>query len=675
MAGTHEKTASSRNAHAASKAEEKSPPGQSKERDIGWGPRTVHDVLIPPHVGRGRIKTYYQRRTLAQYLLVSSAGLWGFHSMQNASYRATALGLLFPGAGFFAVGTIPAIIAAVTTIALLLVSAVIYFALGAISIGLMVWLISSFVAGLMAREDLFETSGWICPLLAYGGLVYWIIKTHFEDAASSRIAAERNTWLVEAVEEHLANAKPAPAPGSRELPLETLRHIQYAIERGLTARDDWSMHDVIEQFQSSSLRYQLYSLSDAICLYQSQYTPNFHGYVSEAARNAIEKSFQKKVVSFWKWEAMFGYLNFTDWNPIKKDNIMVTGYVAASIGMYTRATGDKRYQEKDCLEFVVTENQRFKTDYQGIIDALSSNMNNNVFTLYPCEPQWTFTVCNLIGFSALTMSDNILHRHDALDLKSRFERSLEEEFTNRDGSVLTCRSELTGFPLRMLDTTMFKMMVTMLLHGVWPHIGHRNYAILKREIFERDEKGQLRIKALAPGDKRDPGNYGGKAGTICAWGALVSGEYGDEQIRQEALDQLDAHFPVEATSSGSIRNKGMSALQQSLALMARLVRREDLANATRLGPPEVTMRGPLLVDAPFPDVLVAKAFSKNGEELELVLYNGREPGTFKLGFERLNPHTKYNLSTGSSFYADEVGTATVDVSVDGRTQVLLSKTS
>lgn len=72
---------------------------------------------------------------------------------------------------------------------------------------------------------------------------------------------------------------------------------------------------------------------------------------------------------------------------------MVTGYLAASMGLYGQATGDKRYQKKDCMEFVVTERKRYKTDYGGLIDALSDNMTKNPFTLYPCEPSWTFPVC------------------------------------------------------------------------------------------------------------------------------------------------------------------------------------------------------------------------------------------------------------------------------------------
>lgn len=255
------------------------------------------DVLIPPHVGRGHIKTYYQRRTLSQYFSISAGGLWVFFNLNNTAYRAAALGLLFPGAGYAAVATIPSIVAAAFTIVLLGLALASYFAMGAISIPLAVWLGSSVTAGFLARESLYEPSGWICAIFSYGGIAYLIIKNHLSHSAKSRKAEERNKWLVEAVQEHLANATSAPPPGSRELSLETLRHIQFILERGLSGPDDFSCHDVIEQFQGSSLRYQLYSLVDALSLYQCHYVPNFHGYVSLASRNAIEKSLRKEVVS------------------------------------------------------------------------------------------------------------------------------------------------------------------------------------------------------------------------------------------------------------------------------------------------------------------------------------------------------------------------------------------
>lgn len=106
--------------------------------------------------------------------------------------------------------------------------------------------------------------------------------------------------------------------------------------------------------------------------------------------------------------------------------------------------------------------------------------------------------------------------------------------------------------------------------------------------------------------------------------------------------------------------------------MARLCRTPDLANASLHGPPKAVFHGPLLAKALFPQVLVAKAVSIDGAKLDLVMYNGKDAGTFSLDVERLIPHLTYNLSTGGSVTADTNGKATFKTKVSGRTQIILT---
>lgn len=51
---------------------------------------------------------------------------------------------------------------------------------------------------------------------------------------------------------------------------------------------------------------------------------------------------------------------------------------------------------------------------------------------------------SLIGMAGLTISDRILGRDLSLKMRNRFERCLEEEFTECDGRILPLRSEFTG---------------------------------------------------------------------------------------------------------------------------------------------------------------------------------------------------------------------------------------
>lgn len=278
-------------------------------------------------------------------------------------------------------------------------------------------------------------------------------------------------------------------------------------------------------------------------------------------------------------------------------------------------------------------------------------------------------------------------------IRPRFEKALEEEFTDRDGTMLPIRSELTGMTVRFapplqhvnqigcadivlqipgLCGSLNDCIVAMLLTACLPHIAHRNWAVVRKETIAYDDKGKLCLQGLKGADKLDPGNYKSGEGAIRAFIAAAAAEFGDEKVRKDALDQLDnEYFPVEATSTGSLRNKGLSATTQVIALMARLLRHEDLANASLHGPDPNALKGPLLNEAPFPEVLVAKAYSADGVSLDCVLYNGKAAGDFSLQFTRLEPGASYVVTDDSSgtFVADANGELVVICHIDGRTPI------
>lgn len=72
---------------------------------------------------------------------------------------------------------------------------------------------------------------------------------------------------------------------------------------------------------------------------------------------------------------------------------MVTGYLSCAIGLYSQASGDRRYQDKNALEFVIDDGKHYKTNYEGLADALNRNMTENPYCLYPCEPNWAYSLC------------------------------------------------------------------------------------------------------------------------------------------------------------------------------------------------------------------------------------------------------------------------------------------
>lgn len=149
---------------------------------------------------------------------------------------------------------------------------------------------------------MFEHSGIVslALLFAFFGYFNRLSVKLYNKATAKR--EQRNAFLPASLADVKEAAVVAPADADRELSLEDLRDIQYVIDEGLKAIDDWENFTVIDQFQTSALRYQLYEMMYCLGAYQGIYVPNMHSYVSEAFRKIIDKSLTPKVLSFWKWE-------------------------------------------------------------------------------------------------------------------------------------------------------------------------------------------------------------------------------------------------------------------------------------------------------------------------------------------------------------------------------------
>jgi hypothetical protein len=172
-------------------------------------------------------------------------------------------------------------------------------------------------------------------------------------------------------------------------------------------------------------------------------------------------------------------------------------------------------------------------------------------------------------------------------------------------------------------------------------------------------------------DKIDPGNYRAGEGAMRALFAAAAAEFGDEAIKTEMLRQLDEEFfPATETATGSLKNKGLSTIEQGTAFRGRISAFQDWVAMITKGQPENVKKGPVLDEVPFPEVLVAKAYSHDGQGLDLVLYPGKAAGSFKLSFTRLRPGATYTLA-GKQMKASQNGTATVEVAVNGRTALEL----
>lgn len=167
----------------------------------------------------------------------------------------------------------------------------------------------------------------------------------------------------------------------------------------------------------------------------------------------------------------------------------------------------------------------------------------------------------------------------------------------------------------------------------------------------------------------DVGNYKAGEGGIRGAFAAAASEFGDPKIAKELIRQLDEEFhPVKELPNGALKNEGLSTLMQGAATRARIGGFQDWVNMITKGPEESVKRGPILDEVPYPEVLVAKCYSHDGEGLDIVLYPGKGGGEFELGFIRLKAGAEYSLGEDTK-KADKNGTATFKVHIDGRTKL------
>lgn len=171
-----------------------------------------------------------------------------------------------------------------------------WFGCGGLVFPIILWTGSLLAASFLARDTVLESAGAIVTSACLLGITYVTWQTQVANGEAEKKRDERNAYLVDAVQQNQASAQQAPAPGSREADEHSLRFLQWVIEMGLAPKDDWSYHDIIDQFQTSAIRYQLYQGSWELAAFQNHYCPNFHGYLSQAERGLIEKSMSKKVM-------------------------------------------------------------------------------------------------------------------------------------------------------------------------------------------------------------------------------------------------------------------------------------------------------------------------------------------------------------------------------------------
>jgi hypothetical protein len=526
----------------------------------------------------GKLAKARQKKTLGLWMTLVCTGLILFNGQVvqlSPKSRAAAVTMLFPGAGYIAAANWRAAALLILTYVLFPVCLFAWFGAGGLAFPLGLWILSAGGAYAVAEAELFDRADVVSVFLL-GAFILYFNRISANARKQGIVKRDGRNAFIPAALDAIDAASVSPGPREdRELGLTELRNIQWTIDQGLLPLDDWTNFTVVDQFQTAALRYQLYEMMYCLGAYQGIYCPNFHGYVNTAYRNVIEKSLTPKVMNFWKWETLWGKFS-TDFDPVKKENIMVTGFLLQGIALHVAITGDQHYAHPGSLKFQITEKQVYEYDIHSLAEALVKQWSETDYCLIACEPNWIYTPCNLQGMTGMVVYDRVFGTSYSKDLLPRFEASMVTNFTEADGSILPIRSGITGFTIPGLCGALTNLVNAMLCRGHMDHIARRMWAIFRTEAVDYDDAtGKIQLKGLVGADKIDPGCYRANGYALFPILAYVAGEYGDEKIRKAATDQCVAGVGKYTTSTAATALKNVSNSANSCMVRASLLHKED----------------------------------------------------------------------------------------------------
>ncbi|KAH7265542.1 uncharacterized protein BKA55DRAFT_660913 [Fusarium redolens] len=633
--------------------------------------------LIPPNVGSRPHRKNVQVRTLGAWIALVLVALSIFFQDYvdiGPKYRAAALGLIFPGAGYLASANVLGGILFVLTWASVPLALFAWFGAGAVLFPLLVWGLCILGAYFATGNTLWENSGYWASGVLISGFMYANISSRAERTRGHKKRLVRNEFVLrQAAETDRLVAAGSKREEDEELSIESLRKLQFLFDQAFQSLDDWSGFTIVDQYQTAALRYQIYQMMFVLGLYQSTYGPNAHSYVNEAFQRIIERSLTQKVLNFWKWERLTGKFSL-DCDPVKKDNIMVTGFLLQGVMLYTANSGDMRYTKPGSLVFNIDDKHSYRYNLHDLQETLVRQWSASPYCLILCEPNWIYVMCNLQGMTGAVLYDRVFGTKPTEVLLPIFEESLNTNFTETSGSVLTIRSELTGFTIPGLCGAAGDLAAIMMGCGTLRNFSRRLWAIIRNETVKFDTKTkEVSLTGLVGADKIDAGNYRSNEYAMYTQLAIAAGEYGDEELKEACVEKFEKAWGVVTAPTGSqyLDLDNAPCLMNQAALTAAIIRPGAYHRMIQKGASEKALRGPILSEVPYPGVLIAKARSHTSEDLELVLYPSADAGVFDLGISRLVPGQTYSY-LNKTVKSDKDGFIKLSVLVEGKTYIHIS---
>ncbi|WP_183093134.1 linalool dehydratase/isomerase domain-containing protein [Nocardioides stalactiti] len=617
----------------------------------------THTRALPPVTARR------QRRAILTY-----GALWALGALPGlldlgAAWTAAGLGLALPGGGLLWGGH-PVL--AVAAVLVLVLSVFTWWATGPTVLPPLVWLGTAGLGAALADPG--SSAAQTAALVAGPALVVAAAVVHrFRHARQVRAGARLNERLAEV--DFVITGPPGldvRVPVAEHTEAD-LAHLRYGLDLALQPLDSFEGFTRIDQFREAATRYQLNALGYGLAMSQFTRTPAFSGYLAEAQRNAIEKMLDRRIWGYWALENAWGNLDL-DRDPVDNgENIMLTGFHGLMVGMY-ESLNDDRYSRPGALTYRWDGTTDYANDYGTLASSIHRNVQASPFALFPCEPNWIYTVCNTFGMNTMRSHDR-LHGTDYFTaVEDRLRTSYENEFLRPDGRIIGVRSSHLGLSWNLWAGPSIQITTSYWMHAALPDIARRTWWLLREHDLRRDS-GTVTTRPTVSA-RLDPGNYQLGTDTYSQVVTLMAArEHGDEDLAAEVQRGLDEQQEI-AEADGARRYANASGLANLYSLLGRYGRHSALRDLVVFGAPEAWRAGPRLAEAAYPDVLVAKAVT-DGRALDLVLRPGASARRTVVRVDRLVPGHTYDVHGAllPTCTAGADGTADLEIDLDGRLEV------
>lgn len=615
------------------------------------------------------------RRLLARLVLalvvVEVAGTLLIVLTDAAGWRAFGVGLVFPGAGFLYVAS-PVLF--LVTQVLVVVALVLWWGLSTHFSIPLVWLGSAAVAAALAGGPRLwvahgTTWAWAVPVayacaLALVATMVWKIERRFRSKRAKVV--ELNEYLAAA--ELPARVTTLRPPDGMDA--ELLRWCYAFAEQpddGLAGLD-WG-----EQFHGGTqLRYQLNSIAWAMSLYAANYLPNAPQRMTEALAKVVHKHTDLRVWGYWRTLNLLGNFDPNP-DPIRRDNIMFSAFLGDVINSFEAATGDLRFDEPASLTFVWKDGRTFEYDHHTLTSAVRANFERSRLGFFPCEPGWSFTVCNVMGAQALHGHDTIHGSAEWAAVGERWRRTLDDEYLTPDGSYAHIRSNHIGvsWDTGEVPGGHYFANGTHRFADILPAHAQRARALDLRGAAPKMKalSGMVADGHLALELPAEPERHHTSSSALLPWIKVIGGArlVGDERLIDAAIDAsarqcaTGGQWPQRPVAVGGAGFGSYMLLRWSAPL--------DLAALAIRG--WVAPLGPLVHAGP--ELLITMARCDDGACLRLAVEPAATSAEGTLRFTRLlaGRHRLRGGAIDTTFAADASGVADVALALDGPVQLTL----